>query len=246
MSFFDPAAETEKIIRFLQERVGGKHVIIGISGGIDSSVVLKISSLALKPESIHPFFLPEERTLQIDRTDVEELAKLSGVRYETKVIDPIVESFGTVLNSGSRTAMGNLKSRIRMTLLYFFSNMYDGLVLGTTNRTEHMTGYFTKYGDGGCDLEPIMHLYKTQVKEIAVHLGLPAHIINKPPTAGLWKDQTDEGELGISYRDLDLILQGMDSGIAPESDERVQIVNRLISESAHKRTLPESIEFERE
>ncbi len=245
MKFFDPTAETEKIVEFLKTEVGNRHAIIGISGGIDSSLVLKLASISLPGDRIHAFFLPEKRTPDADRKDVEELSVSTGIPYETIIIDPIVDSYRRATGNEDIRAIGNLKARIRMSLLYFYSNIYGGLVLGTTNRSEYMTGYFTKHGDGACDIEPIIHLYKTQEREIANRLGLPERIISKPPSAGLWSDQTDEEELGITYADLDSILQGIEEGNPVGKDNSVQIVRNLILQSEHKRIPPASIEIER-
>lgn len=243
MSAFEPAVETERIIDFLKSKVAEKDVIIGISGGIDSSVVLKIASLAIPHSRIHPFFLPERETYESDHKDVEDLMSQDDIQYNTTFIDPIVDIYRRSLNLESRVALANLKSRIRMTILYYYSNAYDGIVLGTTNRTEYFTGYYTKFGDGACDLEPIMHLYKMQVKEIATFLDVPEHIISKPPTAGLWAGQTDESELGITYRDLDEVLKAMDSGNAEEGSENYRKVAELIRRSEHKRRPPYSMEL---
>lgn len=245
MGFFDPAAETDKIVEFLREFSGNRNVIIGVSGGIDSSVVMKLASIAFPRDRIYAFFLPETRTYEADSKDVGELSKSTGIAYRTLLIDPIVDSYIKVLNSDDKFALANLKARIRMTLLYYFSNIHNGIVLGTTNRSEYLTGYFTKFGDGACDVEPIMHLYKTQVREIAAYLGIPDNIISKPPSAGLWTGQTDEEELGISYSSLDAVLQKMDSGQPVDSPAEFQVVTELISRSEHKRNPPASMEFDR-
>lgn len=242
MSFFEPSAETEKIVRFLRENTGNRHLMIGVSGGIDSSVVLKLASMAVDSNKIHAFFMPESSTSGGDSRDLHLLSENTGIPFATLEIDSIIESYVRLLGNQNKKALGNLKSRIRMTLLYFNSNLYNGLVLGTTNRSEYMTGYFTKFGDGACDIEPIMHLYKTQVKEIAEYLRLPDSIIRKPPSAGLWADQTDETELGISYAELDRILDMKHRG-EQISGEKVVTVDNLISGSEHKRKPPLSIEF---
>ncbi len=242
MSFFNPSAETEKITKFLHDSAGSRPVVLGLSGGIDSSVVLKLCTLSFPAEQIHTFFLPEKGTPESDFKDIDLLLEGTGLKCRTIPIDGILDSYSAIIGKPDAASLGNLKSRIRMTLLYFYSNSLNGLVLGTTNRSEYMTGYFTKFGDGACDVEPIMHLYKTQVKEIALHLHLPDSIIRKPPTAGLWPDQTDERELGLSYAELDSILDRLDRGVEV-SDEKLVTVNRLISGSEHKRNPPISLEF---
>lgn len=240
MPFFDPSTEVEKIVKFLHDVVEDRDIVIAISGGIDSSLVLKLASIAFPVKKIHAFFLPEGETGEIELKDIEDLSKSVNVKIDTTRIDDVVKSYINLLDSRDPVTIGNLKARIRMTVIYFYSNFYKGVVLGTTNRSEYMTGYFTKYGDGACDIEPIIHLYKTQVRQISKYLNLPEHIISKPPSAGLWSNQTDEEELGISYSDLDRILEGLDSGFEVK-EEKFPLVSNLIRKSKHKRTLPLSM-----
>jgi NAD+ synthase len=143
-------------------------------------------------------------------------------------------------------ALANLKPRLRMTALYYLAQSHNYLVAGTGNLSEIMVGYFTKYGDGGVDFEPLGELYKHEVRALARALGLPESIITRPPTAGLWPGQTDEAELGITYDELDAILaalaRGYDSG-APE--ETVARVWRMVEASAHKRATPPTFPVDR-
>jgi NAD+ synthase len=138
-----------------------------------------------------------------------------------------------------RLAAANVKPRLRMTALYYLAQNYSYLVLGSGNKTELMVGYSTKYGDGGVDLLPLGDLYKTEVWELAGELGVPQEVIERPPSAGLWPGQTDEEELGITYRELDRVLIAMTAeataDIAPATLNKVE---QLIANSAHKRAMP--------
>jgi NAD+ synthase len=148
--------------------------------------------------------------------------------------------------SASRLCMGNLKARIRMSLLYFHANRMNRMVIGTGNKTEILLGYFTKYGDGGVDLEPIGGLYKTEVWELSRRLGIPDPLITKKPSAGLWAGQTDEAELGISYVKVDEVLKRLEQNEDPEtilntlgiSAEQLNSVMNRIERSEHKRNAP--------
>ena len=143
-------------------------------------------------------------------------------------------------------ARGNLRARARMTVLYYGANTENRVVMGTGNKSEILIGYDTKFGDAGADFMPIGDLYKTQVREMAAHLGLPNEIVDKTPTAGLWPGQTDEGELGITYDELDRVLLGIELQMEPEAIaekaavplDRVRYVETLVASSVHKRKMP--------
>lgn len=234
-------SDVQRIKEFIKARLDGKNAIVGVSGGIDSSVVLMLTSTALGVESVKAYFMPDEITPKYDFEDIEKLSKASGIEIETINIQPIVDVFRTVLNAKDERAIGNIKSRIRMVLLYYFANVYNGMVVGTTNKSEDLVGYFTKYGDGACDIEPIKHVYKNQVRQIASLIGVPESIINKKPSAGLWLYQTDEEELGISYDRLDEILRDLfDLNKGAITEEHKKVLN-LFEKSNHKRRLPDWI-----
>lgn len=158
------------------------------------------------------------------------------------------------LNGITRVPYGNIKARIRMTILYQYANRTNCLVAGTTNKSEWMIGYFTKHGDGGADIEPIQHLYKTQIYDLAKYLDIPNELVDKPPSAGLWDGQTDEGELGMSYPYLDKILQFIEDRQLIEKEESYHLaewqnikekdINKvidMINKSEHKRRIPSSL-----
>ncbi len=252
----DPEKVSKRIEGFIKEifeRSGASVIVIGMSGGIDSSVVVCLCSRAVGPEKIHALFLPTNVTKKEDYEDASSVAKMLGIDLEVIEITPIVDTFKEVFSKcghfdeSDRISLGNVMARIRMITLYYHANRLNGVVAGTGNKSELLVGYFTKYGDGGVDFLPIGDLYKTQVRQLARYLGIPERIIKKVPTAGLWAGQTDEGELGITYDLLDLILHGLvDLGMSPEEVaedlsiplERVLHVKRMIESSEHKRQLP--------
>jgi len=182
------------------EYKGFKKAIVGISGGLDSAVITAICSKSLNPENVYGFMLPYGE--QHDIEDSKLVCDVFKINKEIIDIKPIVDAFPPV----DKIRLGNLKARIRMTVLYDMSMKYNGLVVGTSNLTELMLGYFTLHGDGACALEPIGHLFKTEVRQIAKELGVPDRIITKSPSAGLWHGQTDEEEIGCSYETMDTIL----------------------------------------
>jgi len=211
--------EIETIVKFIEytfNKKGFKNAIIGVSGGIDSAVVVALCDRALGKENVYGYALPCGE--QKDINDSRKIAGLFDINYEEINIAPIVSKlietmpkyFGTL----PQGRIGNFASRTRANILYDKSAEYGlGLVVGTSNKTELMLGYFTLGGDGLCALEPIGHLYKTEVFEIAKELGIPQSIIDKAPTAGLWEGQTDEGEIGLSYNQIDECLRELQKGI---------------------------------
>ena len=233
-------AVSGQIAAWIAERVrqaGAKGVVVGLSGGVDSAVVLALSRRAVGEEAlgvIMPCESPEQ-----DAQDALELAAALDAKTATVELDqPYRELLGS-LPEGSEMARANLKARLRMCTLYFLANTLNYLVAGTGNRSELVVGYFTKYGDGGCDILPIGGLLKGRVRELAGALGIPRKIIDKVPSAGLWAGQTDEGELGLSYQNLDEILGTLDDGRAPEAGaDLVARVRGLMAASGHKRALP--------
>jgi len=222
-------------IKDIVQSADKKGVTLGISGGIDSAVVAKLSCMAIGAKNVLGLIMP----CNSDPSDEKSallLAGQIGIRTKRIELDHVYEAMKANNKEANQTALANLKPRLRMCMLYYYANTLDYLVAGTGNRSEIMVGYFTKYGDGAVDMLPIGGLLKTQVRELAEEIGIPKGIIGRTPSAGLWEGQTDENELGLSYEELDKILLAREKGpIKNASKEKVKRVNELIAKSAHKR-----------
>ena len=230
---------------------GARGFVVGLSGGVDSAVVARLAQLAA-PGHVVAAILPAHSDPN-DEADASRVAKhfsLTTVRvdlsdvYDTTVAaaQAAVQSLpapksGSAQDDPGRTRrpLANVKPRLRMTLLYFLANRLDYLVAGTGNRSELSIGYFTKHGDGGCDLLPIGRLLKSEVRALARELGVPAAIVDRTPSAGLWIGQTDEEEMGFTYADLERYLEEGPQGVSPALAMKIE---RLIRASEHKRALP--------
>jgi NAD+ synthase len=225
-----------------------KGVVYGLSGGVDSALVCKLAAEA--KVNAHALIMPETGlTPEQDVDDAVSLAKKLEVRYSileiNDVIDAVKETYGGKID---RISLGNVKARARMLYLYLTANAESRIVLGTSNKTELLTGYSTKHGDGAADFLPIGGLYKTQVRRLAGHVGIPKNILNKKPSAGLWRNQCDEDELGMDYRTLDRILYLMfEEWLEPSEVARklnlwktevVRVWNR-VDKNKHKLNRPE-------
>ncbi len=252
-----PKIDVEKtkkdIIEFVQNKVSEANadgLVVGLSGGIDSTVAAFLACEAVGAENVFGIVMPSTTTPTEDKLHGTAIAQQLGINYKEMAIDSILNEFLSVTQiQDDKLAIGNLKARIRMSIIYFYANSKNYLVCGTGNKSEILIGYFTKYGDGACDMEPIGDLYKTNVYELARYLEVPEEIINKPPRAGLWNNQTDEDEIGMTYELLDKILyrsiEKEESGetIAGELDISVDEVNDIIARvqrNQHKSQVPES------
>jgi NAD+ synthase len=215
-----------------------QKAVVGLSGGVDSSLVTKIAVIALGNGNVTALILPN---LDINQTesvkDAESWAKELGIKYHIIPINDCLKSFDKMPWKATEMADMNSQARARTCILYHFANSNDALVLGTGNKTELTLGYFTKYGDGACDILPIGSLYKTDVWEAAKELGLPDKIINKTPSAGLAPGQTDEGEIGVSYKEMDEILKKFEQGEKPSSENEKKLWG-WIQANKHKGEMP--------
>lgn len=212
-------------------------VVYGLSGGVDSAVVGALCTRALGDRALG-LIMPAE-SLDSDEEDARLVAETFGMNVVTVRLDKPLRALLDVLPAADRSVSANLKPRLRMAVLYHWANLRSGMVVGTGNRSEWLAGYFTKHGDGGVDLLPLGGLYKTEVMCLAQALGVPERILAKPPSAGLWAGQTDEGEMGVAYEELDGVFRAMEAGMVGDLEPHlVQKVGAMKSRSHHKRVPP--------
>jgi NAD+ synthase len=246
--------EVEKrIIRFIKEYVenaGADGIVLGMSGGIDSGTVAAISSLAIGGLRVTGLMLPEKETYNFrDIDDAKFVAKKFGLKSQVCDITPALEGFYKtipIFDQADRLCKGNIKARTRMIYLYYYANKLNKIVCGSSDKSETMMGYFTKWGDVAADISPLMDLYKTQVRKLAEHMGIPPELATKPSTPALWPNQLAETELGIKYETLDLVLFGLERFMATEEIAQQLSVKKLLVEKVksrwlaveHKRRLP--------
>jgi len=245
---------TEKAVKFIQSNIHAanlKRAVVSASGGIDSSVTLALSVKALGNENVRAVTMPERNvTPESEVADAMQLARQLDVTCSLIEITPAIDAMESILPVDEKTdqiCKGNLRPRIRMAIAYYYANTLQGMVIGSSNKTELMTGYFTKYGDGASDIMPLGDLYKTQVRQLARHLNIPSRIIEKVPSARLWPGQTSEGELGVKFEVLDLVLSGLEKGLDKKDlAERLQVpismvsmIEERVKSNKHKRRIPQ-------
>lgn len=219
------------------------NIVVGLSGGIDSSVTAALCTNALGKERMIGLGLPCS-SISKDLEDAKLIAKQLEIGFEVLDLTSVYDMFLDIVDSKTRKdkiAIANLKPRLRMMALYFIGQSSgNSLVAGTSNRAELAIGYFTKYGDGAADFEPIASLYKQEVRKIARILNIPQRIISKAPSAGLWPGQTDEGEIGLSYDVIDEILYRIDYNLDFKglNEEDIMRVREMMSAAEHKLNMP--------
>ena len=231
-----------KIKRFIKEYVeksGAKGIVVSLSGGLDSSTVTALSALAIGGDKVLGLILPEKETR--NEKDIEH-AKLVAEKFSLKSqvcdITPTLEAFYKtipIFDPAEKVCKGNAKARTRIVYVYYYANKLNLIVCGSSDKSETMIGYFTKWGDVAADIYPIMDLYKTQVRKLAQHIGIPKEIETKPSTPALWPGQLAEKELGIKYEQLDLILYGLEHFMKPkEIAEQLGIEKELVDKIKHR------------
>lgn len=239
-----------KIQRFVSDYLASSRangLVIGLSGGLDSAVALQLCVNAVGPKKVFGLILPASSTPEVDVSDATSHASSLGVQYQVINVNPVVESYAMLLPEADNKTRGNLVARIRMGILYYFAASRNSLVVGTGDKSEVKIGYFTKWGDGGSDLLPLAGLYKTQVRELARHVGVPQGIIEKKSSPRLWPGQLAEEELGMDYYAIDPILHCLiDRKMNPRQAakklrlplDKVKKVESMVMASAHKRSMP--------
>ena len=248
----EPEETVTRLERFLTthfEETGSRCLVVGMSGGLDSSVTAALCARALSGRRVLGISLPEKETRN-DKALEDARLVASKYRIQFKIIDitPIIGASRNTLDALNARGVpwGNVKARLRAMVLYYFANTEHGLVVGTGDKSEIMLGYFTKFGDGACDILPLADLYKTSVRYLAKHLGIPERIRVKASSPELWPGQTAEKELGLSYEKLDMILWGLERWMTPEEIVRetglklalVRKVRERWLKSEHKRRPP--------
>ena len=247
-------SETQtRICRFIKEYVGNakaKGIVLGLSGGIDSGTIAALSSLAIGGENVLGLMLPEKENFnQKDIDDAKVVADQFHMKTQVCDMSEALSGLYTAIPAfaqSDRLCKGNVKARTRMIYLYYYANKQNRIVCGSSDKSETLMGYFTKWGDAAADIAPIMDLYKTQVRKLAIHLGIPKDLALKPSTPALWPNQLAESELGIKYETLDLILYGLERFMtAEEIATQLEIEKYLVEKvksrwvaNEHKRRMP--------
>ena len=242
-----------RICRFIKEYVknsGAKGIVLGLSGGIDSGTIAALSSLAIGGENVFGLLLPEKENFnQKDIDDAKTVAEQFQLQTQVcDMSDALNHLYGgiPVFDLSDKLCKGNIKARIRMIYLYYYANKQNRIVCGSSDKSETMMGYFTKWGDAASDIAPIMDLYKTQVRKLAIHLGIPKELALKPSTPALWPNQMAESELGVKYETLDLILYGLERFMKVQEISDQLGIEKIIVEKVknrwlaneHKRRMP--------
>jgi len=248
LSILDIANCIIEFIRREVSRAQSQGVVLGLSGGVDSSVTVSLATQALGNNRVLGLILPDRKvSKQKDIDDAIELSKLLDIKYQIIDISGIKQKYIDLLPV-EKISLGNLTARIRMTLIYYYANRYNKLVLGTSDKSEMMIGYFTKFGDGASDLLPLADVYKTQVRELGMYLNVPKTILLKKSTPSLWLNQTAENEIGMEYEKIDTILKYLDENNSSirEKDlvkkgcnkNDVVFIKNLLLKNIHKRRTP--------
>jgi NAD+ synthase len=250
INLHDVEIRIERFIRTYVENSSAKGIVLGMSGGIDSNTVAALSALALGGDKVLGLMLPEKETFNPkDIEDAKAVADKFGVQTQVCDITPALEGVYKsipIFDPDERLCKGNIKARTRMVYIYYHANKLNKIVCGSSDKSETMMGYFTKWGDVAADIAPIMDLYKTQVRKLAERIGIPAELAAKTSTPALWPNQSAEGELGIKYETLDLILFGIERFMAPKeiADQlgvditQVESVKKRWLAVEHKRRMP--------
>ncbi len=233
-----------RITRFIKDYVrnsNAKGIVLGLSGGVDSCTVAALSAQAIGGDYVLGLMLPERETRSMK--DLEH-AKLTAEKFSfkwqscdlTSTLEALYRSLPP-FDPADKICKGNIKARLRMIFWYYYANKLDLIVCGCSDKSETMIGYFTKWGDVAADISPIMDLYKTQVRKLARHMGIPEEVVTKPPSPALWPDQTAEKEIGIGYEQLDLILYGLEHFMTAEEIANQIEVEQVFVESIKRRWL---------
>jgi NAD+ synthase len=216
--------QVEQMIRYAYWNSGCTGIVVGVSGGVDSALAAAFSCRAIGPERVLGLCLPSSISAPQDAQDAQELCAGLGMEHRTISIEPVLDAFRAMPGFvPSPYLLGNLMARIRMSVLYYHAN------------AEHRLGYCTKFGDNAADIQPLLHLYKTEVYVIAREINIPDQILQKAPSAGLWAGQSDEGEIGLSYREIDASLQRLENNRWKASGPTDEKVLALVQKSEHKR-----------
>lgn len=230
-------------IRDAVETSGTEGVVVGLSGGVDSSLSAALAARALGPERVHGFLLPYRTSNPASEQDARAVAEHLGVPHRKIDISPMVDAYFALETDADPARRGNKMARERMTILFDQAKKLNALVLGTSNKTEILLGYSTVFGDNASSLNPLGDLYKAQVWQLSREVGLPSHVIDKAPSADLWPGQTDEGDLGVDYGTADEVLHLLfDEGLRPD-----EVIERGYEERAVQRiiTLEQRFRFKR-
>lgn len=237
-----------EFIRAQLRQAGFERALLGLSGGIDSALVAYLAAEAIGPERLLCVLMPYRTSSPASRADAEEVVRRLGCASSLVDISPMVDAYFDVPERADASSLrrGNAMARQRMIVLYDHSVTWGGLVVGTGNKTEGLIGYTTLFGDSACAFNPIGDLYKSQVRQVAVDIGVPESIITKAPSADLWPGQTDEGEVGFSYAQIDRILfrlvdrrRSIDEVVAEGFDRAVvERVDRMVAGAEFKRQVP--------